>query len=232
MLELENVVSGYGKSRVLNEVGFAIGAGERVVLLGRNGMGKTTLARTVVGLLPLWSGSIELNGRDLRGTPTHRRIRNGLGYVPQGRGLFPQLSVLDNLKVGLHGQSSGSRELPTSVFEYFPVLYDRRHQMAGTLSGGEQQQLAIARALVGDPSVLILDEPSEGIQPNIVTAIADRLRSLATERGIAVLLIEQNIDAALRFAERCLFIENGALVHVCEVDELRDESLVGRLLGV
>ncbi len=198
MLNIENVVSGYGKIKVLDEVSFSVGAGERVVLLGRNGMGKTTLAKTVVGLLPLWSGSLSLESNTINDWPPYRRTWDGIGYVPQGRGLFPKLTVEENLRMGLYGTRPRANSIADEIFDYFPVLDERRNQAAGTLSGGEQQQLSIGRALVGKPSVLILDEPSEGIQPNLVASIADRLKSLAVDTGLAVLLIEQNIDAALR----------------------------------
>ncbi len=233
MLNIENVVSGYGKIKVLDEVSFSVGAGERVVLLGRNGMGKTTLAKTVVGLLPLWSGSLSLESNTINDWPPYRRTWDGIGYVPQGRGLFPKLTVEENLRMGLYGTRPRTNSIADEIFDYFPVLGERRNQAAGTLSGGEQQQLSIGRALVGKPSVLILDEPSEGIQPNLVASIADRLKSLAVDTGLAVLLIEQNIDAALRFAERCVFIDNGTVVHACSAEDLKqDESLVGQLLGV
>jgi urea transport system ATP-binding protein len=232
MLKVDGVVAGYGRSRVLKGVDVSVSAGERVVLLGRNGMGKTTLAKAIVGLLPTWAGSIDLGGKTVERWPAYRRVWDGLGYVPQGRGLFPGLSVEENLRVGLHGTRPRGKEVPQLVYDYFPVLYERRKQVAGTLSGGEQQQLAIGRALVGNPSVMVLDEPSEGIQPNLVTGIIDRLIALAREGDIALLLIEQNIDAAAHFAERCLFMENGNIVHACPVEGLGDTTLVDRLLGV
>ncbi len=233
MLEVKGVVSGYNKIKVLNEVDIRVEPGERVVLLGRNGMGKTTLAKAIVGLLPVWSGSVNLGAENIDKWQPYRRTWEGIGYVPQGRGLFPQLTVEENLGIGLYGSLKRESELPEYVFEYFPVLHDRRNQTAGTLSGGEQQQLSVGRALVGRPSILILDEPSEGIQPNLVASIADRLKLLATETGIGVLLIEQNIDASTRFAERCLFMDNGRIVHSCGVEDLTTEDgLVDRLLGV
>lgn len=232
MLEIRDLEAGYGKSKVLKGVALEVDAGERVVLLGRNGMGKSTLAKTVVGLLPTWSGSVRLRKNEISKWASYRRTWEGIGYVPQGRGLFPLLSVEENLRIGTHGARPRIKSIPNAVFEHFPVLAERRSQAAGTLSGGEQQQLAIGRALVGEPSVLILDEPSEGIQPNLVASIADRLKALAIEEGISILLIEQNIDAALRFAERCVFVENGQVLHRCGIDELRDEALVDRLLGV
>ncbi len=243
MLDVSGLDSGYDKIQVLREVALTVDKGERVVLMGRNGMGKTTLAKTVVGLLPAWNGSISVSN-EANGSQTNsglnevakwspdRRAKFGIGYVPQGRGLFPLLSVEENLRIGLHASKPRLRSIPDSVYDYFPVLKDRRDQLAGTLSGGEQQQLSIGRALVGMPSVLILDEPSEGIQPNLVAGIADKLRTLATDSGIAVLLIEQNLDAAKRFAERCFFMENGRIVHTCQAEDLEDGDLIDRLLGV
>ncbi|GGM36881.1 ABC transporter ATP-binding protein [Dactylosporangium sucinum] len=232
MLRVDRVVSGYNRVRVLNGVDVCVQAGERVVVLGRNGMGKTTLAKTIVGLLPTGSGSVYLDGANITSLPAYRRTWAGIGYVPQGRGLFPRLTVEENLRIGLHGSRPKSKTISDDIYDYFPVLRQRRNQAAGTLSGGEQQQLAIGRALVGRPSVLILDEPSEGIQPNLVTAITDRLKSLATDHRMAVLLIEQNLDAARRFAQRCLFIEKGTVVHTCDAPELANTALVSRFLGV
>jgi urea ABC transporter ATP-binding protein UrtE len=232
MLEIGELVAGYGRSRVLNGISMTVGAGERVVLLGRNGMGKSTLAKAIAGLVPVRSGSLTLNGASLVRQPPHKRAWAGIGYVPQGRALFPRLTIAENLRVGLHGARPRNRAIPDAAFAYFPVLEARQDQIAGTLSGGEQQQLAIARALVGEPSVLILDEPSEGIQPNLIEQIMDRLKALAADMGVGILLIEQNVDASLRFAERYAVLEKGQIKHAGSADDLRDESLVSGLLGV
>lgn len=232
VLETRSLTTGYGKSKVVDGVDLTLRPGERVVLLGRNGMGKSTLAKVLTGLLPVWSGSLELNGRSLCDLPPHKRARAGVGYVPQGRGLFSDLTVEENLRIGLYARRPRSKVIPDLVFDYFPILRNRIQQVSGTLSGGEQQQLSIARALVGEPSVLILDEPSEGVQPNLVDEIVDRITTLATESNIAVLLIEQNIDAAIRFAERCLFLEKGRIVHAGGVADLQDDEMVHRLLAV
>lgn len=232
MLTIDDLVAGYGRSRVLNEVSMSVGAGERVVLLGRNGMGKSTLAKCISGLIPTWSGSLTLEGQPLNRQPAHKRAWAGIGYVPQGRALFPRLTVEENLRLGLYGARPRSSSVPDVVYDSFPVLRARVKQLAGTLSGGEQQQLAIARALVGEPSVLILDEPSEGIQPNLVEQIMDRLVTLAKETGLGILLIEQNVDASLRFAERYVVLQKGYVIRSGDPSELRDEALVHQLLGV
>jgi branched-chain amino acid transport system ATP-binding protein len=231
LLEIDGLVAGYGRSRVLNGLSLSVEAGERVAIIGRNGMGKSTLARSIAGTLPAWTGTVSLNDEDITRLPAHRRTWKGVGYVPQGRALFPRLTVEQNLRVGLHGSRPREREIPESVFTAFPILRARLGQVAGTLSGGEQQQLAIARCLVGKPAVLILDEPSEGIQPNLVEQIMDSLVELAAS-GLGVVLIEQNLDAALRFAERYVVVQKGAIPHAGPVDELRDEQLVHGFLGV
>lgn len=232
LLSVEDLIAGYGRSQVLNGLSLGLETGERVAVIGRNGMGKSTLAKTIAGLIPTWSGSIELDGVPLEKLPTHRRAWAGIGYVPQGRALFPRLTVAQNLRVGLHGAQPRLRTIPVEVVDNFPVLKTRMRQAAGTLSGGEQQQLAIARALVGRPKVLVLDEPSEGIQPNLVEQIMDRLGVLSRETGLGVLLIEQNMDAALRFAERYIVVQKGAVRHSGPIAELRDDALVHSFLGV
>jgi branched-chain amino acid transport system ATP-binding protein len=232
LLRIEDLVSGYGRGQVLNGLSLSVEAGERVAVIGRNGMGKSTLAKAISGLLPTWSGTIELDGEPVSKLPPHKRAWAGIGYVPQGRALFPRLTVAQNLRVGLHGARPRERQIPDSILDAFPILKSRLEQTAGTLSGGEQQQLAIARCLVGRPKVLILDEPSEGIQPNLVEQIMDRLIELAEGADLGVVLIEQNMDAALRFAQRYVVVQKGEVKHQGVVDELRDEALVHRYLGV
>lgn len=231
MLELDSIEAGYGKTRVLNRVDLFVRRGERVALLGRNGMGKTTLLRTAIGLLSLWEGSIRLEGRDITKLPPFRRAWLGLGYVPQDRGLFPNLTVEQNLYLGTKAARQ-RRDIPEFIFDYFPILKERRNQIGGTLSGGQQQMLAISRALVGNPSVLLLDEPSEGIQPNLVDRIGDELRSIASEHNIGILLVEQNLDLALRLAERCLVMEKGQIVHEGPPKSFADEAMIREMLAV
>jgi urea ABC transporter ATP-binding protein UrtE len=231
VLELDSIVAGYGKTQVLNRVDLLVRWGERVALLGRNGMGKTTLLRIAMGLLLSWEGSIRLEGRDITKLPPFRRAWLGLGYVPQGRGLFANLTVEQNLYLGTKAARRG-RDIPEFVFDYFPILKERRNQLARTLSGGQQQMLAISRALVGNPSLLLLDEPSEGIQPNLVDRIGDELRSIATEQNIGILLVEQNLDLALRLAERCFVMERGQIVHEGPPESLADEAVIQQMLAV
>ena len=191
-------------------------AGSRTCLMGRNGMGKTTLLKCIMGLLPATSGAISFAGADLRSLAVEGRARIGIGYVPQGREIFPQLTVEENLRVGLgvrkNGGQDGRRSIPAAVYELFPVLRDMLHRRGGDLSGGQQQQLAIARALVLEPALLILDEPTEGIQPNIVHEIGDILLRLNREMGLTVLLVEQKLPFARRLATEFCILEKGRRV--------------------
>ena len=181
MLSIEKLTSGYGSIQVLNGVDLKLGDREVVALMGRNGMGKTTLLKTLMGIVDAGSGSVALDGIDITQKPTYEIARMGLGYVPQGRGIFDKLTVEENLRMGLRARSDGSDEIPAYLFETFPILDERRKQLAGTMSGGQKQQLAISRALCSDPKVLLLDEPSEGIQPNIVREIGDFIKQLIEE---------------------------------------------------
>ncbi len=232
MLRVDNIAAAYGSVPVLTGVSFALAKGEVLALLGRNGVGKTTLLRAIAGLLKPRSGEVTLNGSPITGLPTHAIARQGVALVPQGRGILAKLSVRDNLIAG--GRAIGSRQpVPVDdVLARFPALRDRLDQAGGTLSGGQQQQLAIARALLARPTVLLLDEPSEGIQPNIVHDLGDQIRALSRDAGLAVLLVEQNIDLALRTATRCAVMEKGRIVHEGEPDELKDDSVLKRYLAI
>ena len=235
MLHVDGLVAGYPSGgRILDGVTFDLNEGEVVALLGRNGMGKTTLMRALCGQLPLQGGTIRLGGRSLGGQPTFRFARAGIGYVPQGREIFPDFTVEENLMLGALGKPGLSRSLPAEAFEIFPILGERRAQRAGTLSGGQQQQLAIMRALVGQPRLLLLDEPSEGIQPSIVDEIAVTLGRIARERGLTVLIVEQNLDFVEQLASRVLFMENGRIAaQQAAVGELRsDPDLVHHFLSI
>lgn len=235
MLSIEGLSAGYLKgSRVLDGISLAIGKGEAVALLGRNGMGKSTLLKTIAGQIRPQSGQIRLEGQDIAGLPSYLIARAGMGYVPQGRDIFGDFTVEDNLRMGLLGKPGLGHAPPSWAFEMFPILAERRAQRAGTMSGGQQQQLAIMRALVGAPSLLLLDEPSEGIQPSIVHDIGMTLKAYARERNLAILLVEQNIDLVSILATRALFIENGRIVE--ETDDIAklqgDQALASRYLSV
>jgi branched-chain amino acid transport system ATP-binding protein len=216
MLRIENLSAGYGGMNVLHGVSFDIAPGEIVALLGCNGAGKTTLVKSMMGLLPATTGSIELFGTPLAGRRTHDIARLGMGLVPQGRWVFPRLTVRENLETGT--QAAGGAPVFAQVFDYFPVLAERLNQQAGTLSGGEQQVLAIARALCGRPKVLLLDEPSDGVQPSIIELIGDVIPTLCQRLQLAVLLVEQNLDLVLRTASRCVVLESGRVVHAGPVE--------------
>jgi urea ABC transporter ATP-binding protein UrtE len=235
MLEVENVVAGYRSGgKVLDGVSFSLARGEIVALLGRNGMGKTTLMRTLTGQLPLQAGSIRFEGADLVGRPSYRFAQAGIGYVPQGREIFADFTVEQNLLMGVLGKDGISARLPPDVFDVFPILGERRHQRAGTLSGGQQQQLAIMRALVGRPRLLLLDEPSEGIQPSIVDDIAATVGRIARQSGLTVLVVEQNLDFVQALASRILFMENGRIAD--STDQVADlqarPDLIHRYLSI
>lgn len=233
MLSLTNVSAAYGKSRVLNAINLSVAAGESVSLLGRNGVGKTTLLRTIVGHHQAASGSIAFLGEEVTHQPAYRRARRGIGYVPQGRGIFPHLTVDENLRLGAAAspKAKGTESIPGYVFELFPVLRRVGQRKGGVLSGGEQQQLAIARAMVSQPKLLILDEPTEGIQPSIVQQIEESLREIRTRLKVAILLVEQYLDFAWSIADRFYVMRRGQIVLEGDPRE-SDPSSVHHLLSV
>ncbi len=233
VLQIEGLVAGYGGSRVLAGIDLEVSRGSVMAVLGRNGMGKSTLLRALMGLLPAHAGSVRFDGREITGLKPYEISNLGMAYVPQGREIFAGFTVEENLLMGLLGKPKLGRAIPGDIYEYFPVLAERRGQRADSMSGGEQQQLAIARALVGKPKILLLDEPSEGIQPTIVEAIAETLGEIAEREGLTVLLVEQNVDMVLDLAERCAFIENGRVVARHAIDELRaSDEILRRYLAV
>jgi branched-chain amino acid transport system ATP-binding protein len=230
MLSVRSLSASIGKIPVLRGVDLSVGAGETVALLGRNGVGKTTTLRTILGLLAQTGGEVRYNDQDLRKLPAHQLAALGLGYVPQGRGLFPLLSVEENLFIGLKRRPTDA--VRTEVFAHFPQLEERRHQRAGTLSGGEQQMLALARCLAMQPTLIMLDEPTEGIMPRLVTQIRKEIAGIA-QRGISVLLVEQNLNTALKLADRIYLMERGQIVYEATPVELKAEpAIVHRFLGV
>jgi branched-chain amino acid transport system ATP-binding protein len=235
MLALRDVNAHYGKSHVLHGVSIDVGPGEVVGLLGRNGVGKSTTLKTVMGLVRASAGSITFEGRDLVGLATHRLPGLGIGYVPEDRRVFRLLTVLENLRTGLDrsGVTPERREaLLDKVYRHFPVLRERRNQAGGTLSGGEQQMLAIARAMVLEPKIILLDEPTEGLMPRMVGQIREIIEILHKE-GVAILLVEQNVPLTLAVSDRVYIMEKGAVRHQAAAAALRaDDAVIHQYLGV
>jgi urea transport system ATP-binding protein len=235
MLRIENLVAGYVVgSRVLDGLSLEIARGETVALLGRNGMGKSTLMKVITGHLRSTGGILDYRGRSISAMRPFEIARSGVGYVPQGREIFADFTVEENLRIGMLGKPGLGRIVPDWAFELFPILGERKLQRAGTMSGGQQQQLAIMRALVGRPEFLLLDEPSEGIQPSIVHDIGAALKGFAGERNLTILLIEQNLDLVRLLATRALFIEDGRVIEeLSDLDRLQtDAALVNRYLSI
>jgi len=231
MLTVGNLNQFYGESHTLWDIDMNIQEGVCMCLMGRNGAGKTTLLKSLMGLLSIQTGAIRFRGKDITHSPTHVRARLGIGYIPQGREIFPQLTVEENLRLGLTTHGSGAGEIPEKVFDLFPVLKKMLKRRGGNLSGGQQQQLAIGRVLVTDPALLILDEPTEGIQPNVVREIGDIILRLNKEDNITVLLVEQKLAFARRIAERFCIIDKGRMVANGPIQDL-DERLIQRHLRV
>ena len=231
MLRVENIDCFYGRVQVLHGASLEVSAGEVLCLLGRNGAGKTTTLKAVMGLVRPRAGRVLLDGADLTALPAHEVPRRGIAYVPQGRRLFAELSVRENLEIGLMTRRTGEDTLER-VLRLFPALRERLRQRAGTLSGGEQQMLAMARALCIEPRVVLLDEPTEGLMPAMISRIRDSVRALRDE-GVATILVEQRVEAVLPVADRVAFMETGRVRAVLDVAALRDDpSLVRRYVGV
>jgi urea transport system ATP-binding protein len=216
MLSVSNLNVFYGQSHVIHDVSLELEKGGAVALVGRNGMGKSTLLKSIIGMVESRDGSIALDGIDLSGQPSYKRVRAGLAFVPQGRMVFPQLTVKENLLTGL--ETKRYARIPDFIYDFFPVLAEMSQRQCGNLSGGQQQQVAIARALASKPSVLILDEPTEGIQPSIIKEIAKSLVALRRELGIALLVSEQVLSFALDLADRLFVIDGGRLVRTADRD--------------
>ena len=225
ILAVRNLRAGYGRTPVLQGIDLSIAKGEIVSLIGRNGVGKTTTLRCLMGQLPATGGTIEFVGADITRLSPDARARSGIGFVPQGREVFPRLTVAENLQVGRLVGGPG-RKLDEQVLSYFPRLQERLKQLAGTLSGGEQQQLAIGRALIGNPALMLLDEPSEGIQPSVVQAICETLRQVRDELGTTIVFVEQNLDTILTLSERSYVIEKGRVVGLLDGDAARDSERI------
>lgn len=231
MLRIQGLNQFYGGSHTLWDLDLEVPEGSCTCLMGRNGVGKTTLLKCIMGLLPVHSGTMQFNGRDIQACSAEARPRMGIGYAPQGREIFSQLTVEENLRIGLLARSDGLKEIPERIFRLFPVLKEMLHRRGGDLSGGQQQQLAIGRALAIDPRLLILDEPTEGIQPNIVRQISDIIVQLNQEENLTVLLVEQKLGFAHRAAQRFCLLEKGRSVATGPMAEL-SEDLIHRHLAV
>ena len=230
MLELSDVDGFYGRSRALQSVSLSVREGEFLTVLGRNGVGKTTLLRTILGLMSRCAGSIRLDGAEINQLPTHMRARAGLGYVPQGRGILPNFTVRENLLLGTFAADRPTRTIPDHIFDLFPILKEFLGRRGGNLSGGQQQQLAIARALLSEPKILLLDEPTEGIQPNIVEQIEDVLIDLNRKHGLAVILVEQNIKFARRASHRFAILNRGSVALSDDIGALSDDLIQSHLV--
>ncbi|MBE7380946.1 MAG: urea ABC transporter ATP-binding subunit UrtE [Leptolyngbya sp. SIO1E4] len=231
LLEMHNITSGYGQTPVLFDVSLAINRGEIACLLGRNGVGKTTLLRNIIGLNQPTAGTIAFDGRVITKAPTFKRARQGIAYIPQGREIIPYLSVLDNLKMGFVASGKKGNRIPSEIFDFFPMLSEHLSRQGGLLSGGQQQQLAIARGLMCNPKIMLLDEPTEGIQPSIVQEIEETLRRINQEKGITIIVVEQKIEFARKLAQTFFIMEKGAIVEKGHTNQLTDD-LLHRYLAV
>jgi urea transport system ATP-binding protein len=229
MLNISGLRAGYGQSEVLHGINFNVAPGEIVVLVGRNGMGKTTLMKSLIGMLPSRAGSIMLDGSDLAPLKSHARVAKGLAFVPQGRMIFSTMTVQENIETGLFVHAG--KQVPPDLYKLFPVLEEMRARRGGNLSGGQQQQLAIARALATNPKVLLLDEPTEGIQPSIILELARTLKRIRDERGLSIVASEQLLSFAIDIADRVLVLEGGTIVHEDARADI-DQEKVARYLAV
>jgi urea transport system ATP-binding protein len=229
MFEVRNLSSAYGQSQVLHGIDLSVKPGEIVALVGRNGMGKSTLMKSLIGVMPIQSGQISVDGIDITPLPSHRRVASGLAYVPQGRQIFGTMTVKENIETGR--VVTGDTDIPNAIYDLFPILADFQRRRGGNLSGGQQQQLAIARALASEPKVLLLDEPTEGIQPSVIKDIARLLKDIRTIRNLCIVVCEQVLSFVLDIADRIIVMEGGRIVHSDSRDHV-DEAAVARFLAV
>ena len=232
ILALTDIDVSYGRTPILRDVSFDVEDGAIVSLIGRNGVGKTTLMKTIIGLLPPTTGTITFEDVDVTSMDADDRARLGMGYVPQGRDVFPTLSVEENLRVGEQVNDDTTDYLYEEVYEFFPRLEERREQDAGTMSGGEQQMLAIGRALIGNPDLLLLDEPSEGVQPNIVTQIGETLVDIRDQLGTTIFFVEQNLEFTVNTSERAYVMEKGTVVDELPSEDLIDSEVVQKYIAI
>jgi len=217
MLEVTDLHVSYGQSEVIHGINFVAKKNETLAIMGRNGMGKTTLFKSLIGILEAGKGSIKIDGKDVTSNESYQRVENGIAYVPQGRMIFPTLTVQENIETGM--EVSGMKKIPDDIYALFPVLQEMRHRKGGNLSGGQQQQLAIARALVTNPKVLLLDEPTEGIQPSIIKDIAKILNEIQQMRDITIIVSEQVLSFTMAIADRLIVIDKGNFIH----EDLRED---------
>ena len=229
MLAVRDLRVSYGMSEVIHGISLDVGANETVAVMGRNGMGKTTLFKSLIGMQPNSGGSINFNGKELSKVQSYQRVASGIAYVPQGRMVFPTLTVEENIVAGL--EASGRKKVPGDIYELFPVLLEMRRRKAGNLSGGQQQQLAIARALAADPKILLLDEPTEGMQPSIIKQLASTLNEIKDARKISIVVSEQVLSFALAVSNRMLVIDRGVIVHEASGDQI-DRAHISKYLSV
>lgn len=232
MLKVNDLAVSYGATPVLSGVSLAVDSGEIVAVIGRNAVGKTTLLKAIMGLLPTRSGTISLNAEDLTSLPAYHRARRGLGYVPQGRMIFADLTVHENLLIGADLDRKAGNNRIEAVLHEFPRLGERLRQLGGTLSVGEQQMLALGRTLVGDPKVLLLDEPTAGIQPSVVAEIEDLLRAVNAQRGLPMILVEHNVEMVAALSSRVYVMDKGNIVAEIEPGQVQDESIVRAYLAI
>ena len=229
MLEVSDLHVSYGQSEVIHGINFTAAKNETLAIMGRNGMGKTTLFKSLIGILEVGKGSIKVDGKDVTSNESFQRVENGIAYVPQGRMIFPTLTVQENIETGM--EVSGLKRIPDDIYALFPVLQEMRHRKGGNLSGGQQQQLAIARALVTNPKVLLLDEPTEGIQPSIIKDIAKILNEIQKTRDITIIVFEQVLSFTMAIADRIIVIDGGNFIH----EDLRkdvDTEQISKYLSV
>ena len=224
MMQVQNYNVSYGQSQVLHDLEFEVNPGEIVALVGRNGMGKTTLMKSLMGIVPVTQGKMLLNNEDMTGFLSHERVSRGVAYVPQGRMIFPTMTVEENIETGL--AASNKKIVSEEIYDIFPVLKEMRTRRGGNLSGGQQQQLAIARALVSEPKILLLDEPTEGIQPSIIKELAQVLKRIRDDRGLSILVSEQVLSFVMDASDRIMVIENGRIVHEDNRDDVNEDTIV------
>ena len=232
MLDVQGLRTGYGRIPILNGVSFSVTEGEFIGILGHNGMGKTTLLKALMGFLPATGGRVMFGHDDVTAVEPYRRARLGLGYVPQGREIFPGLTVYENLRMGCSTQDGAEEDIIGAVLEEFPRLKALLDRTGGALSGGEQQLLAIARCLCGKPRIILLDEPTEGIQPSIIDEIVEILLQLRDRTGLTMILVEQNLDFIAALSKRILIIQKGTITREVQPDDLGDPTLVGEFIGI